>query len=130
MLINTDICTFVLFYRKAAGLQNISMMKKVPMEVLVLKSVTDALLSTIRELTISNYISQKQLPMNNPTKSYGQVYNLLKGFILDFSQWQRKIEKKLSHIEASHKTSINNKINLFQDNRSNDTYTGKSNLVH
>jgi len=115
-------------YRKAAGLQNISMMKKVPMEVLVLKSATDALLSTIRELTISNYISEKQLPMNNPTKSYSQVYNLLKGFILDFSQWQRKIEKKLSHIEASHKTSINNKINLFQDNRSNDTYTGDNSV--
>ena len=77
------------------------MMKNIPAEVLLLKSATDALISTIKELTVSNYMSQKQLSMYNPTKSYNQVYNLLTRFILDFSKWQNKIEKKLSHIEDS-----------------------------
>ena len=104
------------------------MMKKIPVELLVLKSATDALMSTIKDLTDSNYISQKQLPMAmySTTKSYNQVYNLLTRFILDFSKWQNKIEKKLSHIEDSYKTaSSNNNINLFQNHRLNGTFSGK-----
>ena len=102
------------------------MMKNIPAEVLLLKSATDALISTIKDLTVSNYMSQKQLSMYNPTKSYNQVYNLLTRFILDFSKWQNKIEKKLSHIEDSYKTvSGSNNINLYQDYRVNGTFSGK-----
>ena len=96
-----------------------------------LKAVTESVLKTIKQLTDPDSYSQSN-PFHrdewssSQPENYFKLRQLFSKFLINFSRWQKKVEKQLTNIEQSQKTSHNNNannINLFQPHNLESTNT-------
>ena len=105
--------------------------KRVPEEIVTLKHVTEAVIQTIKDLTVvkkSDIYQSKNSPMSN---AHLGLYSYIINFISDFKIWQENVDKKLARIEKMQSEKIaeshrqkQNQMTLFQNYETLNT-TGK-----
>ena len=123
-------------YRTSESLDSFQVNRRSSVEFSTLKAVTESVLKTIKQLTEPDRDSYSQPnPLHrdewssSQPKNYLKLHQLFSKFLMNFSRWQKKVEKQLTNIEQSQKTSHNNNannINLFQlhNLESTNTSTG------
>ena len=105
--------------------------KRLPEEIVTLKHVTEAVIQTIKDLTVvkkSDIYKSKNSPMSN---AHFGLYSYIINFISDFKIWQENVDKKLARIEKLQSEKIaeshrqkENQMTLFQNYETLNT-TGK-----
>ena len=121
-------------YRKSVNLDSFQVKRRSSEEFSALKAFTESVLKTIKQLTDPlSFFQPKPIPLeewsSSGTENYLKLHQLFSKFLINFSRWQKKVEKQLTNIEKSQKTSHNNtanNINLFQPHnlQSTNTSTG------
>ena len=119
-------------YRKSVNLDSFQVKRRSPGEFSALKAFTESVLKTIKQLTDPiSFFQPKPIPLleewsSSGTENYSKLHQLFSKFLINFSRWQKKVEKQLTNIEKSQKTSHNNtanNINLFQPHNLQSTKT-------
>jgi len=96
--------------------------KRLPEEIVTLKHVTEAVIQTIKDLTVvkkSDIYKSKNSPMSN---AHFGLYSYIINFISNFKIWQENVDKKLARIEKLQSEKIaeshrqkQNQMTLFQN---------------
>ena len=122
-------------YRKSANLDSFQVNRRSSEEFSALKAYTESVLKTIKQLTdpksSSQPFHQEEWVSSQPDKNL-KLHQLFSKFLINFSRWQKKVEKQLTNIEQLQKMSHNNtanNINLFQPHNLESTNTSTGGIL-
>lgn len=122
-------------YRKSANLDSFQVNRRSSEEFSALKAYTESVLKTIKQLTDPKSSSQpfhQEEWVSSPPDNNLKLHQLFSKFLINFSRWQKKVEKQLTNIEQLQKMSHNNtanNINLFQPHNLESTNTSTGGIL-